>query len=212
MDWAQEFDGLEIAVSCGGAQHRLWLRNGELRALAHPDSGPKEHALAALAGRRCECLGVVDKWDRGDQSPEALPEALHEPARARAIASLGDPALGRRDGSILRSLAEEELRRLARSAEAVTGVGPVEATIVVSLIPRGDAVLVGVARGRTVHLSARLPLAWWRSIWAHDLNREPGRFCTGIDAGDAERLRYVEWRVPPPSADGDAVLVESDTP
>jgi hypothetical protein len=211
MEWAQEFDGLEIVVTCGGGQHRLSLCNGELRAPAHPDSAPRERALAALAGRRCECLEVVDKWDRGDESPELLPEGLREPARARAIASLGDPALGRRDGSFLRSLAEEELRDLARSAEAVTGVGPVQATIVVSLIPQGQAVLLGTARGRAVHVSARLPLAWWGSIWIRGLNRQPGRFCTGIDIRDAEHLRYVEWQVPPTPADGDAVLVEPET-
>lgn len=203
--WTQEFQGLEIPVGCGGRPHLLRLEHGALRALSHPDTDRKELGLARVAGHRCECLAAIDKWDRGDDSQATLPEPLRPAARARAVASLDDDSCIRRDGSQLRSIAGEELRHLGAAARAVTGEDRAETIVVVSLTVAGEPMLIGTASAEQVHISASLPVTWWRSVWRRAPGTVDGRFYTRYD-GD-ERLYYVSWE-PASASQTRAVLRE----
>jgi hypothetical protein len=53
----------QATVACGGQEHRLRWRAGELSAIDHEDA-EAERALVALGGVRCACVDALDAWAR----------------------------------------------------------------------------------------------------------------------------------------------------
>jgi len=67
------------AIACGDEVHRLRWERGELCAEDHEDL-EGERALAALAGRRCACVDVIDAWRRHEDDLRVLVLASRGPA------------------------------------------------------------------------------------------------------------------------------------
>lgn len=58
-------------VECGGSEHRLEWRAGELHAVDHPDPAA-EAALAALGGSPSTCTSVLSAWAEHSATPELI--------------------------------------------------------------------------------------------------------------------------------------------
>jgi hypothetical protein len=63
MAWWTGIAAAETTVECAGQTHRARWSGGELRLLDHDDA-EGERALAALGGPRCECVDLLDAWER----------------------------------------------------------------------------------------------------------------------------------------------------
>jgi hypothetical protein len=83
------WDGLapvDATVECGGETHRLRWAAGELQPLDHDDADG-ERALAALGGARCECVDMLDAWERHARDLRVLALGSRGPAD---LLTLGD--------------------------------------------------------------------------------------------------------------------------
>ncbi|MHB1877427.1 MAG: hypothetical protein ACYCPF_21540, partial [Streptosporangiaceae bacterium] len=100
-DWWAGLAPAQARLTCGGDQHRLAWREGELRALDHADPDA-ERTLAALGGERCACVEMLDAWyahasdlrvlvlgSRGPSDPLAVPADAGTGAGGGPLAGAG---------------------------------------------------------------------------------------------------------------------------
>jgi hypothetical protein len=72
-DWSAGLPEATTQVSCGSETHVMSWRDGRFRALAHPVADLEaERALAALAGQTCQCVELLDAWERHATDPRVL--------------------------------------------------------------------------------------------------------------------------------------------
>lgn len=117
-------------VECGGARHRIGLRDGVLAALDHdPDEVRREELLAALSGTPVPCLEVIDAAHRRPESLNEIRCRLDHGDTEGALAVAEDllgPAAVLRDGALRdefeAALARQETYRRYRAG--LEGRGP----------------------------------------------------------------------------------------
>jgi hypothetical protein len=84
--WWIGLEPAEVAVRCGGTEHPVRWRRGELVACEHGDPDD-ERTFAALAGDRCPCVELLDAWNRHVTDLRALklaPRDISDPVRSSA--------------------------------------------------------------------------------------------------------------------------------
>ncbi len=170
-DWWAGLAPAEARLTCGGDQHRLAWREGELRAPDHADPDA-ERTLAALGGERCACVEMLDAWhahasdlrvlvlgSRGLSDPLAAPRDAGTGVSGGLLAGAGPrgPVRAAAHRTALFHYGSAAVARVMVSGGPAAGVTPG------GLVPDPDAELaglLGLGGGLPARLAATVAAAW----------------------------------------------------
>ena len=170
-DWWAGLAPAEARLTCGGDQHRLAWREGELRAPDHADPDA-ERTLAALGGERCACVEMLDAWhahssdlrvlvlgSRGPSDPLAAPRDAGTGVSGGLLAGAGPrgPVRAAAHRTALFHYGSAAVARVMVSGGPAAGVTPG------GLVPDPDAELaglLGLGGGLPARLAATVAAAW----------------------------------------------------
>ncbi len=170
-DWWAGLAPAEARLTCGGDQHRLAWREGELRAPDHADADA-ERTLAALGGERCACVEMLDAWhahssdlrvlvlgSRGPSDPLAAPRDAGTGVSGGLLAGAGPrgPVRAAAHRTALFHYGSAAVARVMVSGGPAAGVTPG------GLVPDPDAELaglLGLGGGLPARLAATVAAAW----------------------------------------------------
>ncbi len=183
-DWWAGLAPAEARLTCGGDQHRLAWREGELRAPDHADPDA-ERTLAALGGERCACVEMLDAWhahasdlrvlvlgSRGPSDPLAAPRDAGTGVSGGLLAGAGPrgPVRAAAHRTALFHYGSAAVARVMVSGGSAAGVTPG------GLVPDPDAELaglLGLGGGLPARLAATVAAAWTARLERPDATAGP---------------------------------------